>query len=229
MDNNSTGVVNLQPTGNGSVEDKQPSSLPASYPSWNSVSGSESDRDNWGDSSLLLTNGSTPGDAKRKMSESMMDESETSLTKKKFTERAERFSKGKDYYCWCCHKEKANVSCVKCPRSYHFKCLSANSMLDKGESNPKILNRSYMCYNCKVESGEESNLSKALKAITAEELNGLLIHAIDAVKTVSTTIISEFYEYNVNCFFRQQTRPFTRLWFMRWCRIIRTRLFILWT
>ncbi len=32
----------------------------------------------------------------------------------------------KDFYCWMCHKEKTNLHCELCSRTYHLKCLGVD-------------------------------------------------------------------------------------------------------
>lgn len=38
-------------------------------------------------------------------------------------ERASFFQRGKDFYCWSCHRPSVNISCHSCQRSFHHRCL----------------------------------------------------------------------------------------------------------
>lgn len=121
--------------------------------------------------------------------------------------RIERFANGKDYYCWCCHKEKANVFCNKCPRSYHFKCLSANNMLvDKKLTSKDLDVKTYVCFNCVGEKKSEEKPSVALRNLSPEEFNDLLLYALNSIKMVSYFSKTDDMKSNNLCIaFRRQT------------------------
>lgn len=51
-----------------------------------------------------------------------MDQASTASTKHKKSNETSTELRN-DNYCWLCHKEKCNISCGICPRSYHLKCI----------------------------------------------------------------------------------------------------------
>ncbi|CAG2112271.1 unnamed protein product [Medioppia subpectinata] len=80
----------------------------------------------------------------------------------------------RDRFCWVCHKDKSNIVCKQCPRSYHMKCIAANGNTsslnntnsdNKTKSNNKALYESWVCIECKDILNEEHNL----RIVTAEE------------------------------------------------------------
>ena len=111
---------------------------------------------------------------------------------RKRKDKEAKFSLGKDFFCWICHKEKANVSCSKCPRSFHPKCLLSSgfhhSSLSTGarrSSSSGSTSHDITCPECKSIEDLERRPPKALKTVSKEELNSLLVYVIDSVKPVS--------------------------------------------
>lgn len=171
-----------------------PSSRTALYKNWNSYAEDNqsavwnSDAKSDDKSMQILDNGITrtpvkADQAKRK--QGSLDGSDSESAKKRprnDDNKAEKFAKGKDYYCWCCHKEKATVSCLHCPRSYHQKCLTASAML--ASDVPVGKDDTYVCYYCKTERALDPN-AQSLKGVPTEELNDLLLLALEPIRNVS--------------------------------------------
>lgn len=134
------------------------------------------------------------------------DDSEDASRKKK--DREAKFSLGKDFFCWICHKEKANVSCSKCPRSFHPKCLLSSgfhhSSLSVNARRTSSTGHDIICPECKSISDLERRPPRALKTVSKEELNSLLVYVIDSVKPVSLlhrercSLTNEILESNLN-------------------------------
>ena len=112
-----------------------------------------------------------------------------------------------DFYCWHCHKERGNLSCSACPRSYHRKCLPANYLFEgqtgskKSASVSAELASKWICPECKlIEEGEERRRT-SLSAVSDEELNQLLISALGTIKTNAESLFyfpvsdADFPEY----------------------------------
>lgn len=118
-------------------------------------------------------------------------------------------STGKDRFCWICHKDRSNINCRQCPRSYHLKCIpsstssSTNSTNsdNKSKSNTKSFD-DWICVECKdiirdeedlqqfseEESSENSTQSSfvgskwRLAQMSTEELSELLMFALQTIK-----------------------------------------------
>ncbi len=48
----------------------------------------------------------------------------------------------KDRFCWICHKDRINIHCKLCPRSYHFKCIPSSGSLNNNNNNNNNSNNS---------------------------------------------------------------------------------------
>lgn len=120
---------------------------------------------------------------------SLSDSGDPEELKRKKKDKDAKFKIGKDFYCWNCHKDKANVSCGKCPRSYHPKCLMSSgfqhsSLSGNGRKNSSS-SHDITCPECKLIEDLERRPPKALKTVSKEELNSLLFYAVDSIKPVS--------------------------------------------
>ena len=111
---------------------------------------------------------------------------------RKRKDKEAKFNLGKDFFCWICHKDKANVSCSKCPRSFHPKCLLSSgfhhSSLSGGArrtSSSSSSSHDITCPECRSIEDLERRPPRALKTVSKEELNSLLVYVIDSVKPVS--------------------------------------------
>lgn len=117
------------------------------------------------------------------------DGSDSEDISRKKKDKDAKFKIGKDFFCWICHKDKANVSCSNCPRSYHPKCLLSSgvqqSSLTGNGRKSNSNSHDITCPECKLIEALEKKPPKALKTVTKEELNSLLVYAIDSVKPVS--------------------------------------------
>lgn len=95
----------------------------------------------------------------------------------------------KDDYCWLCHKEKSNISCKSCPRTYHLKCLpTENSGLnDSSESNKNGANNTnWICIECSaIMKTDATSKSPVLSQLSPHELSELLMFAVQTIKAVS--------------------------------------------
>ena len=95
-----------------------------------------------------------------------------------------------DKYCWLCHKEKCNLSCQICPRSYHQKCINNNPSYSQLDSfsllNDKnaFIKDNWICFECELiqKSETEEGKSECLKRITKEEFCELLNFAVATIK-----------------------------------------------
>lgn len=99
-------------------------------------------------------------------------------------EKRAKFSSGKDYWCWTCHKERANISCVSCDRSFHPKCLTPGINSRKNNSKPIV------CFECKQIAKAERKPPKAIRCLDIKELNELIQMAIESVKPVCITCLN---------------------------------------
>ncbi|RWS07781.1 protein kinase C-binding protein 1-like protein [Dinothrombium tinctorium] len=108
-----------------------------------------------------------------------------------------KFLNEKDIYCWVCHKEKVNISCSLCVRSFHNKCLPANSLYTGHEHHSITANgdntnssghssggNRWVCIECTaISKAEEAKTrSEALKNVTPDEFVDLLKYALQTIK-----------------------------------------------
>lgn len=125
----------------------------------------------------------------------LSDSGDPEELKRKKKDKDAKFKTGKDFYCWMCHKDKANVSCDKCPRSYHPKCLLSSgfqhSSLSGSGRKSSTSSRNITCPECKSIEDLERRPPKALKTVPKEELNSLLFYAVDSIKPVSTQTVPD--------------------------------------
>lgn len=106
-------------------------------------------------------------------------------------ERKAKFATGKDYFCWVCHRDDVNISCVECPRSYHVKCIPTDAPPQpKGKkvvpSIPSLQN--WTCTECKlISDGDERKTSpdSMLATISEEVFINLLKYALQTIKQTS--------------------------------------------
>lgn len=106
-------------------------------------------------------------------------------------ERKAKFATGKDYFCWICHRDDVNISCIECPRSYHVKCIPTDAPPQpKGKkvvpSIPALEN--WTCTECKlISDGEERRTSpdSMLANVSEETFINLLKYALQTIKQTS--------------------------------------------
>lgn len=91
-------------------------------------------------------------------------------------QRQAKLDAGLDYYCWTCHKEKASISCGSCARSFHGKCLASSGMR-KPAGDEKLV-----CPECQLASDMAQKPARALKSLTRQELNQLIVEVVQSVK-----------------------------------------------
>ncbi|CAG2167954.1 unnamed protein product, partial [Oppiella nova] len=109
----------------------------------------------------------------------------------------------RDRFCWVCHKDKSNIVCKQCPRSYHLKCIPANTSSSannaisdtKSKTNGKSFD-SWVCVECKDVLKEEADLTPSpdgtddspppvksrLAQMSAEEMSQLLTFALQTIR-----------------------------------------------
>ena len=110
----------------------------------------------------------------------------------------------KDRFCWVCHKDKSNINCRQCPRSYHLKCIPSSSSTSSGTKSKSIDKsfESWICIECKDilrdeedlhQPSEEENSNNSsqssyagpkwrLAQMSAEELSELLKFAMQTIR-----------------------------------------------
>ena len=112
----------------------------------------------------------------------------------------------KDRFCWVCHKDRSNINCRQCPRSYHLKCIPSSSSTTNSDNKSKSSNKSFdswICVECKdilrdeddlhQSSPEEENSNNSsqssivgpkwrLAQMSAEELSELLKFALQTIR-----------------------------------------------
>ena len=96
----------------------------------------------------------------------------------------------KDNHCWLCHKEKSNISCKLCPRSFHLKCLPddyiyfGQEMIQKTDTNKSS---SWICIECTtiMKSDNLKTRSATLNQLNPQEFSQLLTYALQTIKAVS--------------------------------------------
>lgn len=124
------------------------------------------------------------------------------------TKSNQELNDDQDQYCWLCHKDKINLSCQICPRSYHLKCINSNPTYSQLDSftllNDKktFIKDDWICFECEYISKSESDEGKSecLKRITKDEFCELLSHAVVTIKKSSD--VSFLFE--VSCQFYNQ-------------------------
>lgn len=83
-------------------------------------------------------------------------------------------SSRKDKYCWKCHKESIEVSCVACPRSFHQKCLAKTSKVGS------------ICEECQaIMTAEEYHQSSKNCFLSPGRLSDLLKFAVMTIKSIA--------------------------------------------
>lgn len=94
-----------------------------------------------------------------------------------------------DHYCWICHKDKINLNCNICPRSYHLKCLNNNPSYSQLDSYTLINDKSFIkdnwvCFECELIAKSESDegRSECLRRISKDEFCELLTFAVATIK-----------------------------------------------
>ncbi|KAI1289793.1 Protein kinase C-binding protein 1 [Halotydeus destructor] len=94
-----------------------------------------------------------------------------------------QLSGGKDFHCWQCHKEKVNVECSRCPRSYHYKCLPSNSSSNSQDATNNN-DEGWLCMECKniAKSEHERKSSSNLGRVTEKDFCTLLKFALQTIK-----------------------------------------------
>ena len=88
------------------------------------------------------------------------------------------------------HKEKCNLSCQICPRSYHLKCINNNPAYTQLESFTLLNDKStfikddWVCFECEIIAKAESDegRSACMRRITKEQFCELLSHALVSIK-----------------------------------------------
>uniref|UniRef100_A0A1B0ESV0 Putative kinase c-binding protein 1 n=1 Tax=Lutzomyia longipalpis TaxID=7200 RepID=A0A1B0ESV0_LUTLO len=94
---------------------------------------------------------------------------------KEITNNADILQEDSDFFCWRCHGESVNLSCSKCVRSYHTKCIK----LAQGSiQNPD----SWECPEC-VQLTETSSSSN----ISVDQLSTLLMFAWNRMTQLQKT------------------------------------------
>jgi len=93
----------------------------------------------------------------------------------------------KDSFCWSCHKDKVQVSCNRCCRSFHVKCLpvSESSELNQTPTSRRasvIINLT--CIPCLTIEKRQERPLKPLQHLSREGLNQLFKIIIDSIKGV---------------------------------------------
>lgn len=124
----------------------------------------------------ITTNGRTSSDMKRAPDQTP-GPPESARKRLRISEaelRPVKADSGHDFYCWSCHKEKAVHSCTTCVRSYHTKCLTNAGLLVPADK--------FVCGECQLVSDMTENPVRALRSLSAEELNGLIHDIIREVK-----------------------------------------------
>uniref|UniRef100_A0A1L8DN42 Putative kinase c-binding protein 1 n=1 Tax=Nyssomyia neivai TaxID=330878 RepID=A0A1L8DN42_9DIPT len=82
---------------------------------------------------------------------------------------------GSDYFCWRCHGDTVNLSCSKCVRSYHTKCIK---LTQTSVQNPDT----WECPEC-VQSTETSSTSN----LSVDQLSTLLMFAWNRMTQLQKT------------------------------------------
>lgn len=150
--------------------------------------------------------------AKRASQNSSEGEDDSANEEKYAKERQDKLATGKDFYCWNCHKEKANVSCTHCPRSYHFKCLT--SSLTKGQTKDwEKAPADWTCLECRAiaKADEAMLVSPTLSKVSEDDFCTLLKFALQTIKQVRSASFSHgFLTYLFNSLDRARLVPSTR-------------------
>ena len=136
----------------------------------------------------------------------ILNETMESTVNKSTKKPAGQASDDQDQYCWVCHKEKSNLSCSICSRSYHLKCLNNNPTYSHLDSyilfNDKdsFIKDNWICFECELISKAESDegRSECLRRISKDEFCDLLSYAVLSIKkstdvTFHTPVNLELY------------------------------------
>lgn len=125
----------------------------------------------------------TPPSKNRSQEDDVDDEVEKEIAK----ERATMFAKGKDYYCWICHKNEITLSCDRCPRSYHGKCFEKElaEVLKESDVQETGQEDDVICPECRlITNGVKRRQDPRclISEVTKDDLKKLLLHAVDETK-----------------------------------------------
>lgn len=82
-------------------------------------------------------------------------------------------SSGKDRYCWVCHKERSQITCRQCPRSYHLKCIPQSNSTNNSTNNKTSGQgfESWTCIECRDIAADEEDLQQFNTTASADDDN----------------------------------------------------------
>ena len=99
------------------------------------------------------------------------------------------------------HKEKCNLSCQICPRSYHLKCINNNPPYAQLDSFALLNDKStfikddWVCFECEIIARAESDEGKSacMRRINKDQFNELLDYALVMIKKSADVSLSDEY------------------------------------
>lgn len=113
-------------------------------------------------------------------------------SKQQSNDNNEKFNESRiiDDHCWLCHKDKSNVTCKLCPRSFHLKCLPEeyiySGQQEGCEKEMHIRSSGWTCIECTtiMKSEDLKTRSATLSQLSPQEFSQLLTYALQTIKAV---------------------------------------------
>ena len=114
----------------------------------------------------------------------------------------------RDRFCWVCHKDRSQITCRQCPRSYHLKCIPQSNSTNNRNSSQAF--DSWTCIECRDIAADEEDLQQFLSTPAEDDNTNASVQSTYGSKwrlaQLSVEEMSELFKFSLQTI-RQTADP----------------------